>query len=221
MGWFKNKFRQIKKFPRWIYWLPARLLQLLCHTLYRIRIEDPENVRFSTGGVIGITWHNRLLFFPAIIPDSSRKRTAAVVSASRDGQYIADLISIYGIRSLRGSSSRKGVNALLDSVKAMRDENLNVAFTPDGPRGPRYTMKPGPVMLASLTGFPICPLSINASKCWKLKSWDNFQIPKPGAKLTVIICEPITVPPGLTPEQLQAFKEKAESELIKITVDPA
>jgi lysophospholipid acyltransferase (LPLAT)-like uncharacterized protein len=220
MGWFKNKFRQIKKFPRWIYWLPARLLQLLCHTLYRIRIEDPENVRFSTGGVIGITWHNRLLFFPAIIPGSSRKRTAAVVSASRDGQYIADLISIYGIRSLRGSSSRKGVNALLDSVKAMRDENLNVAFTPDGPRGPRYTMKPGPVMLASLTGFPICPLSINASKCWSAKSWDGFQIPKPGATLTLVFGKMIHVPPDLTGEELEKWRLLVERELNAITVDP-
>ena len=155
MGWFKDKFRQIKRFPRWIYWLPAKTLQLMCHTLYRIRIEDPENLRYSTGGCIGLAWHNRLLYFPAIIPAESRKRTAAVVSASRDGQYVADLISMFGIRSLRGSSSRRGANALLDSVKVMREENLNVVFTPDGPRGPRYKIKPGPIMLASLTGAPI------------------------------------------------------------------
>jgi hypothetical protein len=97
MGWFKNKFRQIKRFPRWIYWLPARTLQLMCHTLYRIKIDDPDNLRFSKGGIIGLAWHNRLFFFPAIMPASSRKRTAAVVSASRDGQYIADLISMFGI----------------------------------------------------------------------------------------------------------------------------
>lgn len=220
MGWLKNKFRQIKKFPRWIYWLPAKLLQLTCHTLYRIRIDDPDNLRFSTGGCIGLAWHNRLLFFPAILPAVSRKRTAAVVSASRDGQYIADLISMFGIRSLRGSSSRRGANALLDSVKIMREENLNVVFTPDGPRGPRYKMKPGPIMLASLTGSPIIPVSINASRYWSAKSWDGFQIPKPGATLTLVIGKPIYVPAGLEGEELEEWRLKVETEMNAITIDP-
>ena len=219
MGWLKDKFRQIKRFPRWIYWLPARTLQLMCHTLYRIKIEDPDNLRFSTGGFIGLAWHNRLFFFPAIMPAASRKRTAAVVSASRDGQYIADLISMFGIRSLRGSSSRRGANALLDSVKVMRQENLNVVFTPDGPRGPKYKMKPGPVMLASLTGAPVCPLSINASKYWSVKSWDGFQIPKPGATLTLVLGKPITVPPDLEGEEIEKWRLILENALNEITVD--
>ena len=219
MGWFKNKFRQIKKFPRWIYWLPARLLQLMCHTLYRIRIEDPGNLRFTAGGFIGLAWHNRLLFFPSIIPAVARKRTAAVVSASRDGQYIADLISMYGIRSIRGSSSRRGTNALLESVRLMKDEGLNVVFTPDGPRGPRYQMKPGPVMLASLTGAPVCPLSINASKYWRVKSWDGFQIPKPGATLTLVFGKLISVPAGIEGEELEKWRLEVEAAMNAITVD--
>ena len=219
MGWFKNKFRQIKKFPRWIYWLPARLLQLMCHTLYRIRIEDPENLRFTTGGFIGLAWHNRLLFFPAIIPAVARKRTAAVVSASRDGQYIADLISMYGIRSIRGSSSRRGTNALLESVRLMKDEGLNVVFTPDGPRGPRYQMKPGPVMLASLTGAAVCPLSINASRYWSVKSWDGFQIPKPGATLTLVFGKLIHIPAGIEGEELEKWRLEVERAMNAITVD--
>ena len=153
------------------------------------------------------------------MPASSRKRTAAVVSASRDGQYIADLISMFGIRSLRGSSSRRGVNALLDSVKVMREENLNVVFTPDGPRGPKYKMKPGPVMLASLTGAPVCPLSINASKYWSVKSWDGFQIPKPGATLTVVFGKPITVPKNLEGEEIEKWRLVLENALNEITVD--
>ena len=220
MGWFKDKFRQIKRFPRWIYWLPAKTLQLMCHTLYRIRIEDPENLRYSTGGCIGLAWHNRLLYFPAIIPAESRKRTAAVVSASRDGQYVADLISMFGIRCLRGSSSRRGANALLDSVKVMREENLNVVFTPDGPRGPRYKIKPGPIMLASLTGAPIYPVSINASKCWAAKSWDGFQIPKPGATLTLVFGKPIYVPAGIDGEELEKWRLKVEEAMNAITIDP-
>ncbi|MBQ7696630.1 MAG: lysophospholipid acyltransferase family protein [Lentisphaeria bacterium] len=220
MGWFKTKFRQIKKFPRWIYWLPARTLQLFAHTLFKIRYEDPDNLRSSLGGYIGYTWHNRLLYFPSIMPRAARYRTAAVVSASRDGQYIADLISIYGVRSLRGSSSRGGAHALLDSVRALKEENLNVIFTPDGPRGPRYRMKPGPVMLASLTGAPLCPLSINVTKCWSAKSWDGFQIPKPGATITLVIGKPMMIPPGLDDAGIEEWRLKAEEALNAITVDP-
>lgn len=219
MGWLKNKFRQIKRFPRWIYWVPAKLMQLMCHTLYRIKIVDPDNLRFSTGGFIGLAWHNRLFFFPAIMPAASRKRTAAVVSASRDGQYVADLIAMFGIRSLRGSSSKRGASALLDSVKVMREENLNVVFTPDGPRGPKYKMKPGPVMLASLTGSPVCPVSINASSYWSCKSWDGFQIPKPGATLTLVLGKPITVPPNLEGEDIEKWRLVLENALNEITVD--
>ena len=167
-----------------------------------------------------MTWHNRLLFFPAIMPAVARKRTAAVVSASRDGQYIADLISIFGIRSVRGSSSRRGVNALLDSVRVMKEEGLNVVFTPDGPRGPRYKMKPGPIMLASLTGVPICPLSINASRCWSAKGWDGFQIPKPGSTLTLVLGKPIYVPAGIAGEALEQWRQKVEDAMNAITVDP-
>ena len=76
-------------------------------------------------------------------------------------------------------------------------------------------------MLASRTGAKIVPVAINSSRCWQLKSWDRFQIPKPWAKLTLIIGEPIEIPAALTPEQLQEYRFKAENELLKITVDPS
>lgn len=220
MSTLKHKFRQIKKLPAWIYFLPALLIRTFFKLFYRVQLIDPANVCSNPERMVVVIWHNRLIFLPLAFPYALRKNTFAMVSASRDGQYLSDFLSHFSVRTLRGSSSRKGMNALLGAVRVLED-NKTVVITPDGPRGPKYKLKNGPIMLASRTGARIVPLAINASKCWKLKSWDNFQIPKPGAKLTVIIGEPITVPPGLTPEQLQAFKEKAESELIKITVDPA
>ena len=121
---------------------------------------------------------------------------------------------------MRGSSSRRGVNALLDSVRVMKEEGHNVVFTPDGPRGPRYKMKPGPIMLASLTGAPICPLSINASRCWSAKGWDGFQIPKPGSTLTLVLGKPIYVPAGIAGEELEQWHQKVEDAMNAITVDP-
>ncbi len=219
MNILKKKFRDIKKLPTWIFWFPARLMQLLLHTLYRIEIIDPEDQCHSAHGSVGVTWHNRLFFFAAIFPREVRKRTVAVVSASRDGQYICDLISFFGLRSLRGSSSRKGAAALREAITAVRDENLNVAFTPDGPRGPRYRMKQGPIILASMTGAPILALSVNASKYWQIKSWDNFQIPKPGARLTLVFAPALHIPPDLDADALEEWRQKAEDVLNSITVD--
>ena len=218
MSYLKQKFRSIKKFPSWIYWLPVRLLQLTLKTLYRVEIIDPDDHIHSANGGVAVAWHNRLCFFAAIFPKCARRRTVAVVSASRDGQYIADLIAQLGMRSLRGSSSRRGAHALLEAFAAVHD-GYNVAFTPDGPRGPKYRMKLGPILLASKTGGPIIPVSVNASRYWQFRSWDNFQIPKPFCKLTLVIGRGIPVPPELSEEELEFWRAKIEAELNKITVD--
>lgn len=218
MGYFKKKFRSVQKLPTWIFWFPARLLQLLLHTLYRVKIDDPTDYVHTRQGCVGVAWHNRLCFFAAIFPKVARVRTVAVVSASRDGQYIADLISHLGLKSLRGSSSKRGAHALLEAFRAVRD-GYNVAFTPDGPRGPKYKMKLGPILLASQTGAEIQPMAINASRYWQIRSWDNFQIPKPGATLTLVMGKGIPIPPDLSEDELEKYRKTVEDALNAITVD--
>ena len=218
MGTLKKKFRDIKKFPDWIYFFPALLMKVMFKCLYRFELVDKHDAVNNARGCIGITWHNRLMFFAASMPRPIRECTMAVVSASRDGQYVTDFIKQFGIGSLRGSSSRRGANALLGAIHAI-NEKKNVAFTPDGPRGPRYVLKPGPVILASKTGAPILPVSINASRYWEIKSWDGFQIPKPGAKITMIIGETIKVPADLDAEGIEKWRKTVEDALNAVTVD--
>ena len=220
MGYFKQKFRSVKKLPTWIYWLPARLMQLYVRTCFRIRVVDPNGYIENAKGAVSVTWHNRLMFFAVLFPAGARKRTVAVVSASRDGQYIADFISILGLKSLRGSSSKKGANAYRAVIKAVR-EGYNVSFTPDGPRGPRYVMKTGPISLASVTGTGVIPISVNASRCWSVRSWDGFQIPKPFSTLTLILGDMVMIPPDLDEDGLELYREKVEAALMAITADPA
>ena len=218
MPGLKYKFRKMKKLPDWLFAFPAALIKILFKCCYRFEIIDKHDVANTARGMIGLAWHNRLLFFAPALPRASRKHTVAVVSASRDGQYISDFLRYFGVGALRGSSSRRGANALLGAIHAIQ-ENKNVAFTPDGPRGPKYKLKPGPVILASKTGAPIHPIAINASSYWSVKSWDAFQIPKPGAKLTLIIGDPIYVPANLDEAGLEKWRQIVENAMNEINRD--
>ena len=220
MNFFKYQFRQIKKFPDWVFFLPAKIM-LLVRYLMRTEIVDEENIlEQKNPPAISVTWHNRLLFLPLLFPRWHRKHTVAVISASRDGQYLADFMKFFKVNALRGSSSRKGANALLGAIREI-DSGRNVVFTPDGPRGPKYVIKNGPVVVASKTGGSVVPIVLNSSRCWQLKSWDNFQIPKPFSKLQMIVGDPIEVPRDADEETIEIFRKKAENALLAITVDPA
>ncbi len=219
MGKLKQKFRQVKKLPIWIFWFPAILMKISFKIFFRYRIIDPHHILDDPHRIIGITWHNRLMYLCPSLPKKVLKNTSAVISASRDGQYLADFMSFFGAKALRGSSSRKGANALLGAIRAI-ENGRNVAFTPDGPRGPVYQIKIGPVALASKTGGLLVPFVLNSSRCWKLKSWDKFQIPKPFSKLTLVIGAPITVPYDADEETLEKFRIQAENALLTITQDP-
>jgi len=172
---------------------------------------DPEKFPFIT-----VTWHNRLLFYPAMFKRPIRKKTVAMVSASRDGQYVTDICRLFGIRSVRGSSSKKGFVAFTDALKFL-EEKCNISITPDGPRGPRYKMSKGPIALASMTGYRVLPVSVNYSSYWELRSWDKFQIPKPWAKITLVLGNPIKIPADLSDEDTEKWRKTVEDALNAIS----
>jgi hypothetical protein len=149
---------------------------------------------------------------PPLFERPLRERTYAVISSSRDGQYIADFAAQFGAKSIRGSSRKHGVKVLHDAIKTIQGGCM-VVFTPDGPRGPRYCMSKGPIHIASQLGIPVVALGINYSSYWSIKSWDAFRIPKPWAKLTLIIGKELRIPADLTPDELEDWRKKAEDEL--------
>ena len=215
MGYLKKKFRDIKKFPDWLF-LPIIGLMYFYKLLMRKRYIDRSGVMENQNPPgIAVTWHNRLMFFPLMFPKRLRRCTSAVISASRDGQYVADLVHWMGIGSIRGSSSRKGMNAVNGAVHALEAKRY-VAFTPDGPRGPRYHMSSGPIYLASRFQVPVYPVAINYSSYWELKSWDRFQIPKPFTKVTLVISEPIFIPKDLNAEEAEHWRLVVENKLKEV-----
>ncbi len=214
---FKHKFRQIKKLPDWVYKPVVWFLLLWRSTLRREIIDESGEVADPQPPAIGVTWHNRLLFFPLLFPKNMRLKACAVISASRDGQYIADLAGQMGVRSLRGSSRKKGYSALHGVLNAIKAGDY-VCFTPDGPRGPRYRMSQGPIYAASQLNVPVVPLAINYSSYWELNSWDRFQIPKPFSKVTVHLGKKIFIPPELTPEDLEKYRALVEERLNEVSL---
>lgn len=218
----KERFRQIKKFPTWIYYLPCKILLCLRHIMRHEDIDPDGLVEHFTNNTdsaaVAVVWHNRLLFFPAMFPKKLRSRTVAIISASRDGQYITDLVSQFGVKAVRGSSSRKAVQVLHGAMRNLQKGSM-LAFTPDGPRGPKYRMSKGPIHVASTLGAPIMPIAVNYSSYWELKSWDNFQIPKPWAKITLVMAPLIDIPKDLDEAGLEEWRQKVEQVLNSISVD--
>ena len=216
MNILKKKFRDIKKLPDWVFFPVAGLLYFY-KLFMRKSYDDCTGVlKNPSPPGIAVTWHNRLMFFPIMFPKKLRSCTSAVISASRDGQYVADLVRLLGIESIRGSSSRRGMNAVNGAVRALEAKRY-VAFTPDGPRGPKYHMSSGPVYLSSKMQIPVYPVAINYSSFWSLKSWDGFQIPKPFAKVTLVIGEPIQIPENLSPEDTEKWRSFLECKLNEIS----
>ena len=171
---------------------------------------------------IACLWHNRLALG---LPIYHRFLTgpahglAALVSASRDGALLTGILSGYGIRAVRGSSSRRGSGAFRELVGLAR-EGWDLAITPDGPRGPRYRIsEPGIVKLAQLTGRPIVPLSYSLAAKWTAGSWDRFQIPRPFTTCRLRTAPPLHVPRTLDARDLGAWCRRLENTMHDITID--
>lgn len=212
----KKRIRKIRKPPVWIFF-PLVFLVRFLKMCMRTHVQDPNNcMDTSTYPYITVTWHNRLLFFPAMFPGFARKRSAAMVSASRDGQYLSNIMKLFGIHTVRGSSSKRGAGALRESISCLKKAN-NVCITPDGPRGPRYKLSRGPILLASKTGVPILPLAINYSSYWEAKSWDKFQFPKPWSRMDLVIGDPVKIPPDLSDEAMEKWRLDIEMRLNAIS----
>lgn len=186
---------------------------LLATTRYRIEDGDLYDRAAAAGPVLFSVWHGRLL---PLTYHHRGKRIAALISQSRDGEYIARLVQGWGYRPVRGSSSRGGGEALRRMVKLARD-GWSLAITPDGPRGPRRRLQPGVITAAQLTGLPIVPVSAGADRAWWPGSWDRFCVPKPFARVRVRYGTPRHVPRDADDEELRRHARELESEMNALT----
>ncbi|MGB7188858.1 MAG: DUF374 domain-containing protein [Acidobacteriaceae bacterium] len=121
-------------------------------------------------------------------------RCSSLISQSFDGEFIARTLGLLGYGNVRGSSSRGGAAGLL-ALQGVLESGRLVVFTADGPRGPMYQTKIGPVKLAQMTGESIGSFYLLPERAWVLKSWDRFLIPKPFSRVAVSWARAVAAPP--------------------------
>ncbi len=134
-------------------------------------------------------WHRHLILMRYAYRGA---RMSVLVSQSWDGELTAQTLAHLGIETSRGSSSRGGAAALRDLLRRAR-AGSDLAFTPDGPRGPLRKVQPGVVVAAVLSGLPIVPVAVGATRHKLLRSWDRMLLPLPGARVDVVYGAPFTL----------------------------
>jgi hypothetical protein len=210
-----------QRLAAWILWA---VLRLIAATL-RYRVNDSHGFleRNDVGQAIYCVWHNRLalcmkLYFSFGRRNHQAAGLAGLVSASKDGAFLAAILERFGVQPVRGSSSRRGPQALLE-LRTWAERGYDLAITPDGPRGPRYVVQEGVMALAQVTGLPIVPAAYHLS--WKicLKSWDGFQIPLPFSRCEVCAGRIIHVPREATDADREELRKRLETELRAISSD--
>jgi lysophospholipid acyltransferase (LPLAT)-like uncharacterized protein len=194
----------------------------LCIRTWRLRWKDPPAGPDTKRPVIYCFWHNRIPLALAIYafsrvrwPDEG---VAAMISASRDGGLLTNIVKRFGVETIRGSSSRRGPQALLEATTWL-ERNHSVVLTPDGPRGPVYLIQDGIIQLSKLTGRPIIPVSTFTHWKIRLKSWDRLQIPLPFTRCDVHYGDPIWVPLDASDADLEESRVKLEQSMHALTRD--
>lgn len=174
-----------------IAFLASSAIRMLTGTL-RLEITAEKELCEIDHPVIFCLWHNRIFSLPTLRKNflRSRQEITVLTSASKDGAVLEKTVRSFGFAAVRGSSSRRAVAALVALRKALK-EGSDLTITPDGPRGPRYQIQAGALKLASLTGAPLIPLRVHYHRAWRLKTWDQFQIPKPFSKVTITFGAPL------------------------------
>jgi lysophospholipid acyltransferase (LPLAT)-like uncharacterized protein len=169
--------------------------------------------REGQGPFIFTFWHSRQIYPLYYFRNTG---VATLVSQSRDGEYITQVIRRCGLNASRGSTSRRGSEGLREQLRWLK-QGYSVAFTPDGPRGPREVVQAGVIQLARLAGLPITPAAFCGSRCIRINSWDRFMLPLPFARVRLVVGEDIHVPREADRNLIEAKRLELQNEMRRIT----
>jgi lysophospholipid acyltransferase (LPLAT)-like uncharacterized protein len=172
---------------------------------------DPVHPEFR-GPAIFLFWHE---YIPFLFYLRGHCGIAMLLSRHQDAEWLAKAARHMGFETVRGSTNRGGVSALRELFQ--RGRAMNLAITPDGPRGPRRTLAPGAVFVASRLGIPLIPIGLGYECPWRLSTWDKFAVPRPFSRARAIAGPPVFLARDLDREGLELARQQVESDLNQLT----
>ncbi len=195
----------------------AWLIRVIAGTL-RCRIINHAGLHYpSDERAIWVFWHNRMFMIPwlreTLIPG---QEGAFLTSPSGDGQVIAEACADFKLKPVRGSSSRRGAQAMVELAHYVKTGH-DIGVTPDGPRGPRYRMNLGVIKLAQLTGAKLMPVHVRYDRAIRFRTWDGFLLPVPFSGVEVEFGVPYTVPRRMTDEECEVQRVALEKLMVEGT----
>lgn len=174
---------------------------------------DPVHPDWN-GQKIYVFWHEYIL-----LPLAVRGQSNLVMLLSRhhDAEILSHVAGFLGFGTVRGSTSRGGASALREMLRKSR--HMNLTITPDGPRGPRRVLAPGPVYLASKLQMPLVLLGLGCDRPWRANSWDRFAVPRPYSRARAVVSPALHLPAGLDREGLEHYRQQSELLLNRLTLE--
>jgi lysophospholipid acyltransferase (LPLAT)-like uncharacterized protein len=196
-----------------ITWTGFLVIQAIGPTLrFAISWEDDSPGSLEARPFVYSFWHACML--PAMY--LWRNLQIRVMSSdSFDGEYTGRIMRKFGFVKVRGSSTRGAVRALLGMRREL-EQGWVVAFTIDGPKGPRYVVKPGPVLLSRSTGVPMVVFHMAVDHAWVLKTWDRLMIPQPFSRVLMRVSRRITVPKDADNDQMERSQNELQAALDRV-----
>jgi lysophospholipid acyltransferase (LPLAT)-like uncharacterized protein len=181
-------------------------------TVYHDKSVDPALADLSRRRHIYIFWHE---YIPYQLYLRGNCRVCMLLSANRDAELLSRAAMHMGFATVRGSTYSAPRRALRGLIRYSRD--MHLTLTPDGPRGPRRVMSPGPIYLSSKLQIPLVLLGMGYDRPWRLNSWDRFAVPRPYSRARCVFSEAIQIPPHLTDGQLEVYRQDIETQLNELT----
>lgn len=172
---------------------------------------DPIHPDYS-GSAIFLFWHE---YIAAPFYLRGHSNIAMLLSQHQDAEWLSHAARLMGFETVRGSTNRGGVAALRQLLRKSR--SMNLAITPDGPRGPRRRLAPGPIYLSSRLGIPLIVFGVGYDRPWRVATWDRFALPKPYSRARIVVSPRLQIPSGLDRDAAEQYRQHVESLLNNLT----
>lgn len=200
----------------------VKLLFFIIWSTCRVRVIGEAHIDTliaSNKPFIPCYWHGHHFFCSWYMRQLIRRgvKVGFLISPSRDGEIPAKMARRWGGVVIRGSTTRTGAQALRDMYNLVVKDGISPVTTSDGPQGPVHVFKTGDILLAQFTQAPLLPLAYAADHAWVLNSWDRFIIPRPFARIAIVVGQPVQIPKGLLAEDLEPLRQQMQDTLLGLT----